>query len=53
MDISFFLNIYEHYGLISQKGWRHFKNDPAKQTLVKYSVLRVTYTKLSILNQLC
>ena len=36
-----------------KKHWRYGKNDPTEQILVWYGVLRVTYTNLSILNQLC
>ena len=53
MDIFFFFLIFMNIVTsFHKKCWRHFKNDPAKQILVKYSVLRVTYTKLSIINQL-
>ena len=35
-----------------KKYWRHGKNDPTEQILIWFCVLRVTYTNLSILNQL-
>ena len=36
-----------------KKHWCYLKNDPTEQILVCYCVLRVTYTNLSIFNQLC
>ena len=53
MEISFFANFIKIMTSFHKKCWRHCKNDPTEQTSIWYRVLRVTYTNLSILNQLC
>ena len=53
MSISSFIKFIEIMTSFHKKHWLYLKNDPTEQALVCYCVLRVTYTNLSIFNQLC
>ena len=53
MGINFFTKCIKIMTWFHKKCWHHYKNDHSGQILVWYCVLRVTYTNLSIFNQLC
>ena len=52
--LRLWFKIYEHFmTLDDKKYYRHRKNGPTEQSLTWCRVLRVIYTNLSIINQLC